>query len=155
MPTTSTSEIRLVIPCQPEFIGLARLAAAGIAHRLNLDVEQADDLKLAVTEACGFLLSRGGESAGSTIEVEWSFGDEELSVQVRRAGIAGAANASPPTQGEIRAEIEQNQDNAKSKNPTDAEIGLFLIHALMDVVTEIDDGTGLLMTKAIQRTADE
>ena len=125
---------------------MARLAAAGIAHRLDLDVEQADDLKLAVTEACGYLLAQDGKKASSNIEVEWSVGTDELTVQVRRAGVQTDASAAPG---------DEELASADTSGPTDAEIGLFLIHALMDTVAETEDGSGLLMTKAIRRTADE
>ena len=132
MNLTASSDIRLVIPCQPEFVGLARLAAAGIAHRMELDVEQADDLKLAVTEACGYLLGKRGASgeASSTIEVEWQLSSDQLQVRVHRAG--------------IQTELETD--------PGEAEIGLFLIHALMDEVSETEDGSGLVMTKSTRRT---
>lgn len=130
MPPTSSSDIRLVIPSQPEYVGVVRLAAAGIAHRLEFDVEQADDLKLAVTEACGHLLT-GGESPGP-IEVGWQISETSLTVVVRRE-----QSATPPEDSDER------------------EMGLFLIHALMDEVTELEDGYGLSMVKYIQRKPDE
>ncbi len=130
MSESTVSDIRLSIPSQPEYVGVVRLAAAGIAHRLEFNLEEADDLKLAVTEACARLLERAGPD--SPIHIEWVIGDSSLAVTVRCETLA------PPPPGE-----------------TDwSEIGLFLIHALMDEVCELEPEHGLKMVKYFQRTGD-
>lgn len=126
MNDSQTSEIRLSIPSQPEYVGVVRLAAAGIAHRLELNVEEADDLKLAVTEACARLLERAGPE--SPICVDWSIGVESLVVTVHCESVSEASG-----------EAEWS------------EIGLFLIHALMDEVSELDSAIGLRMVKYFHR----
>ncbi|MBI3923992.1 MAG: ATP-binding protein [Armatimonadetes bacterium] len=131
MNQPSLTHIHLTIPGQPEFVGVVRLAAAGIAHRLRLSMEDSDDLKLAVTEACGHLLGL----AKTEISVDWEIEDERLTITVK--GVGSPQPASPAAQW--------------------SEIGLFLIHALMDDVAqfESDGHAGIRMVKTIHRTDDE
>jgi hypothetical protein len=50
-------EIRLTIPSEPEYLRLARLAAADAGSRVGLDVEEIEDLRIGVDELCYALLS--------------------------------------------------------------------------------------------------
>jgi hypothetical protein len=54
--------IRLAVPADPRFIGLARLCIAGVAATADARLDEIDDLRMAVTEACQWLLEgmRGG-----------------------------------------------------------------------------------------------
>ncbi|MDH7602367.1 MAG: ATP-binding protein [Armatimonadota bacterium] len=46
------AQVELIIPCQPEYVGVARLALLGIASRMPFTYEQIEDLRLAVGELC-------------------------------------------------------------------------------------------------------
>lgn len=107
---------------------------AGIAHRLKLDLEQSDDLKLAITEACGFLLEHA--PSGEPINMEFLWGDDEkFQITVGIGAISeGSDNLSV-----------DDQDN----------LGLFLIHALMDDVRAVNQGRTLLLSKNLSRRFDE
>jgi serine/threonine-protein kinase RsbW len=53
MPKTKTIQpVEIKIPAQTDYVGVIRLAVSGIAARLNFSVEQIEDIKVAVTEAC-------------------------------------------------------------------------------------------------------
>ncbi len=45
-------QIEMSIPCISEFVGIVRLAVSGIATRMNFNVEDIEDIKIAVSEAC-------------------------------------------------------------------------------------------------------
>ena len=58
-PVTSTDpsrtldgQLQLRIPSRAEWVSVARLAVAGIAHRIEATIDEVEDLKLAVAEAC-------------------------------------------------------------------------------------------------------
>ncbi len=53
------AQVELTIPCQPEYVAVARLAMSGIASRMHFTYEQIEDLRLAVGELC-------------TLSVEWA-----------------------------------------------------------------------------------
>lgn len=114
-------------------MGIARLTVAGIAHRLELDLEQSDDLKLAVTEACGFLLEHTPN--GEPINLDFDWADDKFRVTV---GIG-------PQTG-----VSEHLSIAEGDN-----LGLFLIHALMDEVQAADQGRTLVLSKDLSRRIDE
>ena len=44
--------VELRIPCRAEWVAVARLAVAAVANRLHFSIEEIEDVKLAVAEAC-------------------------------------------------------------------------------------------------------
>ena len=121
---TSTSQIQLIVPGEPEFLGLVRLASAGVAHRLELDHETSDDLKLVVTEFCGRVLSLGALQ----LSIQWEWNEKALTVTV-------------VAQGELESgEPEDTSDDWE-------ELGLLLINSLMDSVTELTSPPGVRAMK--------
>ena len=105
-------------------MGLVRLASAGVAHRLELDHETSDDLKLVVTEACGRVLSLGA----TQLAIHWDWDEKALTVTVT-------------AQGELDSgEIEDAPDDWE-------EIGLLLINSLMDHVTQLTAPPGVRAVK--------
>jgi hypothetical protein len=59
MTAVTATEIQLAIPGAPEFLRLARLAAADAGSRVGLSFDQLEDLRIAVDEL-GFTIT-GGE----------------------------------------------------------------------------------------------
>ena len=51
-PEQARRGVELHIPSRAEWVGVARLAVAGIAQPLEFSIEDVEDLKLAVAEAC-------------------------------------------------------------------------------------------------------
>ena len=113
-------------------MAIARLTVAGIAHRLELDLERTDDLKLAVTEACGFLLEHAKDDQPISVDFAWV--NDKLTVTV---------------------EIKCDESNIVTIPSSDDNLGLFLIHALMDDVTSLNDGRTLVLGKDLSRRVDE
>jgi serine/threonine-protein kinase RsbW len=117
--------IQLRIPGEPEFLGVVRLACAGISHRIGLDHELSEDFKLVATEACGHLLNLGSNE----IELSWEVGREQLCLQVQA------------TDGFDEEDVDEEADLEWK------EIGLLLINSLMDEVQELASPPGLRVTK--------
>ena len=57
---TLSEPVELCIPVQSDLIVLARLTAATVASRAGFDVEEVDDLRLAVDELCVLVADGGG-----------------------------------------------------------------------------------------------
>jgi serine/threonine-protein kinase RsbW len=76
-----TDVVELTIPVQADLVMLARLTAATVASRADFDVEEIEDLRLAVDELCVSLVQDGGEGRlnlqfsrdGDRIEVSCSY----------------------------------------------------------------------------------
>src|SRR5687768_13448435 len=54
-------EIRLSIPARAEYVHVLRSVTAGVAAMLSFTYDDIEDLRLAVDEACAYLLAGGGE----------------------------------------------------------------------------------------------
>jgi serine/threonine-protein kinase RsbW len=86
-----SESVELTIPVESDLVVLARLTAATVASRAGFDVEEIEDLRLAVDELCVSIVD--GSSAGRLI---LTFTSSEGSVEVICAldGPAPAAAAS-------------------------------------------------------------
>jgi len=127
--------VELRIPSKPEWVAVARLAVAAIANRLPFSVEEIEDLKLAIAEACTICIQQGPGS--QTIDITCDASTSQLRVEAR--------------DGRYR----QRGDVAKRPAVVAVEgegLGIFLIQALMDDLTYSLDpqlGTELIMTKRV------
>lgn len=81
-PSASRSDIvELLIPCRPEFVGIARLAVLGIASRMPFSYDEVEDVRLAVGEACTHAVERAGESR-ATIRITSVIDPHALTITV-------------------------------------------------------------------------
>jgi serine/threonine-protein kinase RsbW len=80
--------LSLVLPAAPEGVPRARAAVTDLCERLGLDYEQADDIRLAVTEACTncVLHSQADGADNATFVLDASVEHGELVVVVRDFG---------------------------------------------------------------------
>jgi serine/threonine-protein kinase RsbW len=84
--TTVTGEIiRLTVPASLEFVRIVRLTASGVASRLGFDVEEIEDLRVAVDELASIVVD-----AADPGDLAVQFG-----VQDDRLRIEGEASLSP------------------------------------------------------------
>jgi serine/threonine-protein kinase RsbW len=137
LEVSSHGTVELKIPGRAEWVAVARLAVAAVASRLHFSVDEIEDIKLAIAEACtNSIQSAGGVDAG-TIEIVCDAGDEELRVTVRD-------RTTGPHIGAVEA-------GGLAEYRTEA-LGVFLIRALMDSVDYTTDprrGTELVMSKRV------
>jgi hypothetical protein len=72
-------EVRLAVPARPEYIGLARVTAAGLASRLGFTYDQVEDLRLAIDEVCFGLIGSLGRDG--MLEVRFLLSPDGLTVR--------------------------------------------------------------------------
>lgn len=128
--------VELRIPSRPEWVALARLAAATVANRLRFSIEELEDVKLAVAEACTAVIQH--EPHGEFIQITCEALADSLRVRVRDSGRHG----TPAPEGG-----RMNFDEARI-----AGLGIFLIRTLMDEVSydvHPQHGTDLFMVKRL------
>lgn len=128
--------VELRVPCRAEWVALVRLATAAVANRLRFSIEDIEDVKLAVAEACTAVIQHPAH--GEFIHVMCDVLPGALHVRVRDAG--RHAGAAPP----VRAlDFEEARV---------AGLGVFLIRTLMDEVSydvHPDSGIDLRMVKRL------
>ena len=81
--------VSLTIPAKPDYVVLARLALSAVCRIAPLELEAAQDLKLAITEAATFVM--GGDrrrtaredEAAASMSFEFDLTDDEIVVRVK------------------------------------------------------------------------
>ena len=91
----TAADIRLKIPHEKPYHGIARLVVGGVAARLDLSYEHLDDLQLAL----GTVLENEGYSQSAEVTVE---------LRVREGGVEMAIGPLHAT--EVRTDLEKNGD---------------------------------------------
>ena len=128
-------DVSLRIPARAEWVAVARLAAAAVGSRMRFSVDEIDDLKLAIAEACTNCIQR---SEGiEYIDIRWHAEATLLRVTVGGDGRAPKLESVKST----------------SEDPRVGGLGVFLIRSLMDEVEyDLDSNSGprLTMTKHVQ-----
>lgn len=72
-------EVLLVMPADPEFLRLARVAAMGLASRLSFTIEEIEDLRIAIDELVFGLIGTRGRAG--RVSLRYALHDEGLEVQ--------------------------------------------------------------------------
>ena len=73
-------DVELKIPADSAFLAVLRTATAGLAARLDFTLDDIEDLRIAVDEACAMVLPQA--RADSTLDCAFFLGDGSLTVSV-------------------------------------------------------------------------
>lgn len=62
-------QVVLTVPAQPEFLRVVRMTASGLGSRLGFNIDEVDDLRLALDELCFALIGKGSDTSLKLIYV--------------------------------------------------------------------------------------
>lgn len=130
--------VQLAIPNRAEWVAVARLAVAAIANRLTFSVEEIEDVKLAIAEACTNCIQQSSSDGVIAITCQ-AFSDFlQLTVVV----------------GDRSVDLDDRDDRPvmRTEDPRMEGLGIFLIESIMDEVTYKPNpggGSRLEMTKRV------
>lgn len=82
-------EVDVRIPAEGAYLSVLRMVTAGLAARLEFTLDEIEDLKIAVDEACAMLLAQA--VPGGDIEVAFTVEQDALRVGVTVATLDGRA----------------------------------------------------------------
>ena len=123
--------VDLRIPRKAEWVAVARLTMAAVANRLRCSVEDIEDLKLAVAEACTSCIQQ--PTATDQVAITCEMDANELRLTVREYSEHTASEGAP-----------QAAATSRGSETAESELGIFLIRSLMDHGEyTIDPQTGL------------
>ncbi len=109
----------------PEFVGVVRLAISGVAARLNFTIDEIEDIKISVSEACTNVIQHayGSSSNPETdiIEIKAYIVGESLEIIVKDFG-----------KGFDLSIIGTPEQRKKSEEKMGLGLGLTFIKSLMD-----------------------
>ncbi|GFJ78699.1 anti-sigma regulatory factor [Phytohabitans houttuyneae] len=87
-PVIEDDVVLLTVPADVGYLGVLRTATAGLAARLHFALDEIEDLRIAVDEACAMLLAIASRDA--ELECRFSVTDDALSVEVSVNTVRGA-----------------------------------------------------------------
>jgi len=68
------------LPAEGAYLSVLRTATAGLAARLDFTLDEIEDLRIAVDEACAMLLSQA--VPGASLECEFTLGEDIMTIAV-------------------------------------------------------------------------
>jgi serine/threonine-protein kinase RsbW len=86
--TVEDDVVLLTVPADGGYLGVLRTATAGLAARLHFALDEIEDLRIAVDEACAMLLAITTRAA--ELECRFVVTDDALAVEVTVPIVAGA-----------------------------------------------------------------
>ncbi|GAB3357481.1 anti-sigma regulatory factor [Micromonospora halotolerans] len=87
-PTTDDDIVHLTVPADGGYLGVLRTATAGLAARLQFALDEIEDLRIAVDEACAMLLAIATRDA--ELECRFAVTEDALTVEVTVPTVRGA-----------------------------------------------------------------
>ncbi len=131
-------KLQFVIPGKPEYITIVRLAVGSAANTAGFDVEEIEDIKTAVSEACKNICCHGSEGFAEQYQVDCIVEEGNMEIYV--------------TDTSSSHKLEKLKKPCLDC-PNEGDLGLFVIRSLMTSI-EIIDGPNckkaIRMTKAKQ-----
>ena len=127
-------KLQFVIPGKPQYITIVRLAVGYAANTAGFDVEEIEDIKTAVGEACKNISCHGSDGFAEQYQVDCEIEDGKMEIYV--TDICESHN------------LEKLQKPCRDC-PNEGDLGLYVIKSLMTDI-EIIDGPNC--KKAIKMT---
>ena len=115
-PARTAETVDVTIPAKPEFVSVARLAAAAVAARRSFSYDEIEDLKIAVSEACTALIVQG--TAGHPLSLRFILGSDTLETRIETRGPGLDLDSASP----LRRPLDESR------------LGVFLMQCLVDKV---------------------
>ncbi|KJF26391.1 ATP-binding protein [Clostridium aceticum] len=136
MKEKNSDIIKLSVPNKPEYVGIIRLTTSGIANRMGFDIEEIEDIKVAISEACTNAITHG-ICQEENFNVDFYTDEEKLVISVYDNGKGCLSdNIKIPNMEELK----------------EGGLGIFIIKSLMDDVeisSNSGKGTLIKMTKYV------
>lgn len=85
--------IKLSFPVNAAYVSSARLTASSVANRMGFDIDEIEDIKTAVSEACTFVIKTLTAAAGVNFEISFSLIGDEIKIVIATQGTASATNS--------------------------------------------------------------
>ena len=124
--------IKMEIASNPQYVSVIRLTTSGIANKIGFCLEDIEDIKVAVSEACTNAIKH---SLDNKFSVEYTIFENGLTITIIDSG---------------KGYDVDSIDVPNLEEPKESGLGLFIIQSLMDEVeikSNINYGTDIKMTK--------
>jgi len=131
-----SDQIRLSFPVNPAYVSSARLTVSSIANRISFDIDEIEDIKTAVSEACIYIIKRSAAFAGSNFEICFTPGQQEMYVEILAEDKAGVDVAEASSEEMSLMMIKALVDEFSISKPADDKISITMTKRHKDIVFE-------------------
>jgi len=76
-----TESIELSLPVNAAYVSTARLTASSIANRQGFDVDEMEDIKAAVSEACTYIIRKSRGTSSGLFHLIFGIGEGFMDIQ--------------------------------------------------------------------------
>lgn len=124
--------IKMELTSNPEYVSIIRLTTSGIANKVGFSMDDIEDMKVAVSEACTNAIKHSNDC---TFNIIFSILENGLTIEIQDTG---------------KGYDVDNMEKPDLTNPRENGLGLFIIQTLMDDVSiesKENQGTIVRMTK--------
>ena len=124
--------IKMEIASNPQYVSVIRLTTSGIANKIGFCLEDIEDIKVAVSEACTNAIKH---SLDNKFSVEYTIFENGLTITIIDSG---------------KGYDVDSIDVPNLEEPKESGLGLFIIQSFMDeleIKSNINYGTVIKMTK--------
>jgi serine/threonine-protein kinase RsbW len=90
MPQVDRADVELRLPADSAYVSVLRTTTAGLAARLDFPIDDIEDLRIAVGEACALVLPEA--QPGSDLTCAFFLGSSQLTVRVT---VVSAGDVAP------------------------------------------------------------
>jgi serine/threonine-protein kinase RsbW len=90
---SATGTVELTVPADPAYVSVLRAVTASLAARHDLTLDEVDDLRIAVDEACALLLPHARPASALSAGFGEAGGSLQITVSVQLAD--GGSDAGP------------------------------------------------------------
>ena len=73
-------QVTIRMPAEGAYLSVLRTATAGLAARLDFTLDEIEDLRIAVDEACGILLSQA--APGASLYCDFTLAEDSMTIAV-------------------------------------------------------------------------
>ena len=118
--------LRFTVPGKPEYVGVVRLAVSSAANTAGFDIEDIEDIKVAVSEVCTNVFC----SCKNTVmyQIVCELGEDGIVISIDDGNIYGQSGRMLQKYSELPEAYVSDRD------VTEPATGLLMLRALMDEV---------------------
>ena len=124
--------IKMEISANPDFVSIIRLTTSGLANKIGFSIDDIEDIKVAVSEACTNAIKHSNDE---NVTITFTRLENGLEIEIKDNGKGYDIDSIPIP------DLTQPRENG---------LGLFIIQTLMDdveVESKDNQGTIIKMTK--------
>ena len=127
--------IKFTIPGKPEYVQMLRLAIGSVAGQAEFDVEEIEDIKVAVAEACKLVTCHGQSGFSESYDVSLEVFSEKIEITV----------------SDLTSEhLLEKYCTQCIRCPEDGDLSVFVMDSLMDDITVIKNPNGSKSIKMVK-----